>query len=229
MWEPSHTNAYHRVPPRTTAYHAYHEGTRMLFCRPGTLGYPRVRPRTVAYRPAILLMLAEPFPRQQTHFFQDNRSRGCTSHRTGTRGQICTRSLQCSYLYQFRLASELAPSCPATHRTLAVFGVPSISHSILSSWGSHPTAIRKIMSTSSQGTSGPGGRAGFQPALERLPVSGHNPAPEQVLTRLEQTSTEQSISNDIKRLIVRTLADVFIFGANESLGDLRTLSGPRTR
>ena len=56
MWEPSHTNAYHCVPPRTTAYHAYHEGTQMLFCRPGTLRYPRVRPCTVAYRPAILLM-----------------------------------------------------------------------------------------------------------------------------------------------------------------------------
>ena len=84
------------------------------------------------------------------------------------------------------------------------------------------------MSTSSQGTSGPGGRAGFQPALERL-VSGHDPAPEPVLTRLEQTSAEQPTSNDIKRLIVRTLADVFIFGANESLGDLRTLSGRRTR
>ena len=50
------TLTHQRVPPRTTAYHAYHEGTRMLFCRPGTLGYPRVRPRTVAYRPAILLM-----------------------------------------------------------------------------------------------------------------------------------------------------------------------------
>ena len=53
------TLTHQRVPPRTTAYHAYHEGTRMLFCRPGTLGYPRVRPRTVAYRPAILLMFHE--------------------------------------------------------------------------------------------------------------------------------------------------------------------------
>ena len=151
--------------------------------------------------------LAEPFPRsgtQQTHFFQDHRS---TSRRTGTRGHICIRSLQCSYLYQFRLASELAPSCPATHGTLAVFG-PSISHIILSCWGSHPTAIWKLMSTSSQGTSGPGGRAGFRPALERL-VSGQNPAPEAVLTLLQQTSTEQSISNDIKRLTVRTSAEVF--------------------
>ena len=31
------------------------------------------------------------------------------------------------------------------------------------------------MSTSSQGTSGPGGRAGFQPALERM-VSEHHAA-----------------------------------------------------
>ena len=66
------------------------------------------------------------------------------------------------------------------------------------------------MSAPSQGTSGPGGRVGYQPAPERL-VSGNHTAPEPLLTWLGQTATEQSVSNEIKRLVVRAFASVLSF------------------
>ena len=68
------------------------------------------------------------------------------------------------------------------------------------------------MSTSAQGTSGPGGRAGFHPAIRERPVRGHHAAPELMLTQFEQISTEQSISSEVRKLIVRMFTNVFNFG-----------------
>ena len=45
--------------------------------------------------------------------------------------------------------------------------------------------------------------------------------PEPALTRFEQMSQEQSISNQIRRLTVRSLVDVFDLRTNKQLGDAR--------
>ena len=68
------------------------------------------------------------------------------------------------------------------------------------------------MSTVSQGASGSTAHTGFRPALGQPMVSGNHPALQQILP-------EQSISRDIKRLIVRPFVDVFDLRANKLSGD----------
>ena len=70
------------------------------------------------------------------------------------------------------------------------------------------TASRELMSTSFQGAPGSGGHIGLHSGLGR-PVSGSYVASEPVLTRLEQISQEQQISNQIRKLTVRFLTIVF--------------------
>ena len=70
------------------------------------------------------------------------------------------------------------------HENFPISGI-SLLHSILSFWKPLTTTIGELMSTTSQGTSGPGGRAGFQHALERL-VSRAHPTAEPVLTWLDR-------------------------------------------
>jgi hypothetical protein len=67
------------------------------------------------------------------------------------------------------------------------------------------------MYTLSQGTSGPSAHAGLRPAPGQPTVSGNHPAPQQI-------SPEQSMSNEIRRLIVSPLVDVFDLRANEPSG-----------
>ena len=62
-------------------------------------------------------------------------------------------------------------------------------------------ATGRFMSTFSQGTSGPSGRTGLRPPGQPA-MSGDHPAPQQI-------SSEQSTSREIRRLIVRLLADFF--------------------
>ena len=62
------------------------------------------------------------------------------------------------------------------------------------------------MATSFQGASGLGGQTRLYPSLVR-PVSGNHAAPEPVLTRLEQISQEEPISNQIWKLTVRLLVN----------------------
>jgi hypothetical protein len=86
----------------------------------------------------------------------------------------------------------------------------SVVHNIFLPYSHHDT--KTSMATSSQRASGPGGYAGSKPALGR-PVSEKKKAvPEPMLTRSEQISAEQPISNEIRRLrlTVRLLIlDVF--------------------
>jgi hypothetical protein len=78
------------------------------------------------------------------------------------------------------------------------------------------------MATSYQGASGPSGYAGLQHVPIR-PVSGNHTAPEPVLTRLQQPSQEQLILNELRKLTVRLLIDVFDLRVNNLPGDTSTL------
>ena len=83
---------------------------------------------------------------------------------------------------------------------------PSFDISLHSASSQHITLYR-VMYTSSQGASGPSGNAGLPSALGQL-VSGNHSTPQQI-------SPEQSMSREIRRLIVRLLLDVFDFRANK--------------
>ena len=78
------------------------------------------------------------------------------------------------------------------------------------------------MATSFQGAPGPSGQAGLQRAPVQ-PVGGNYATPELVLTRSEQPSQERVISNQIRKLTVRLLADTFDLRVNHLPGDTRTL------
>ena len=79
------------------------------------------------------------------------------------------------------------------------------------------------MSTPFQGTSGPSGHAGFRPAFGQSAVSGPHAAPALSLISSQQISPEQSISHQLRRLIVRHSIDVFRLGANETPGGTSNL------
>ena len=64
------------------------------------------------------------------------------------------------------------------------------------------------MSAPSQGTSGPSGYAGSQPALGQS-VSGNHETLEPLLTQLQRVPPEQSVSRQIRRLTVRLFVNVF--------------------
>jgi len=85
------------------------------------------------------------------------------------------------------------------------------------------TVTRKPMSTPPQGASGPSGHIGFRPAFGPPVSSRNHTAPELALTILQQIPQEQSISNQIRRLNVRLLVDVFNLRANKLSGYLSTL------
>ena len=85
-----------------------------------------------------------------------------------------------------------------------------------------PAITRKPMSATYQGASGPSGHAGLRAALGP-PVSGSHAAPKPVLTRLEQPSQERLVSNQIRKLTVRFLVDMFDLVANKIPGGTRTL------
>jgi hypothetical protein len=95
------------------------------------------------------------------------------------------------------------------HRPLAL--------NILPHWRSHSIITRKLMPTLSQGASGPSTHAGLRAALGQPAVSGNHPAPQQI-------SSEQPISREIRRLIVRLLIDFFDLRANKLSDGSRTLS-----
>ena len=65
------------------------------------------------------------------------------------------------------------------------------------------------MSTPFQGASGPSGHAGTAPAFGKLAVSENHTAPEPSLMSFQQTSPEQYVSHQLRRLTVRLLSDVF--------------------
>ena len=72
----------------------------------------------------------------------------------------------------------------------------------------------KFMSTPFQGASGPSGHAGFRPAFGQPAVSGLRAAPSPLLISLQQIPPEQSISHQLRRLIVRHSIDLFRLSAN---------------
>ena len=76
----------------------------------------------------------------------------------------------------------------------------------------------ELMSTPFQGASGPSGQAGLRPAFGQPAVSRNHTAPEPVLTELQQMSPEQSISYQLRRLVVRLLTDIFDVRANDMPG-----------
>jgi hypothetical protein len=77
------------------------------------------------------------------------------------------------------------------------------------------------MSSLSQGTAGPSGRTGLQHSPMQL-LGGNYAAPTvPTSTGLEQTSPEQSISNQIRKLTVGMLIDFFDLAQADNLpGDL---------
>jgi hypothetical protein len=79
------------------------------------------------------------------------------------------------------------------------------------------------MATSYQGASGPSGHAGLQPVPVQL-VSGNHAALEPVLTRLQQPSQEQLILNQIRKLTVSLLVDMFDLRIDNLPGDTSALS-----
>ena len=76
------------------------------------------------------------------------------------------------------------------------------------------------MFTSYHGTSGPSGSAGSGPTPAQ-PVSGNHAATEPALIRLEQLSHERLTSNQIKKLTVRLLVDMFGLRINGPPGNAR--------
>ena len=76
------------------------------------------------------------------------------------------------------------------------------------------------MFTSYHGTSGPSGSAGSGPTPAQ-PVSGNHAATEPALIRLEQLSHERLTFNQIKKLTVRLLVDIFGLRINEPPGNAR--------
>ena len=78
------------------------------------------------------------------------------------------------------------------------------------------------MFTSYHGTSEPSGSAGSGPTPAQL-VSGNHAATEPALIRLEQLSHERLTFNQIKKLTVRSLVDMFGLRTNGLSGDIRNL------
>ena len=68
------------------------------------------------------------------------------------------------------------------------------------------------MSTISQGASGSTAHSGLRPALGQPAVSGNHPTPQQI-------PPEQSISHEIKRLIVRPFFNVLDLRINKLTGN----------
>ena len=96
------------------------------------------------------------------------------------------------------------------------------SNTILPHSTSCSTVARKFMLTSYHGTSGPSGCIGSGPTPTQ-PASGNNTTTEPVLIRLEQLSQERLTSNQIKKLTVRSLVDMFGLRTNGLSGDIRNL------
>ena len=89
------------------------------------------------------------------------------------------------------------------------------------------TAIKKLMSTLFQGSSGPSGLAGLGPVLRPPAVSGNHAAPVPVLILLQQIPSEQSISHQLRKLTVRLVTGVtpgFNLRAHELPGGTSNLS-----
>ena len=84
------------------------------------------------------------------------------------------------------------------------------------------TVTRKFMSTLYHGTSGPSGSAGSGPTPAQ-PVSGNYPTTEPMLIRLEQLLQERLMSNQIKKLTVRSLVNMFGLRTNGLSADIRNL------
>ena len=76
------------------------------------------------------------------------------------------------------------------------------------------------MSTPFQGPSGPSGLAGLQPTLGQPAVSENGVASDEepALISLQQISPEQSMTRELRRLIVRLLVGAFGFGAKKLSG-----------
>lgn len=72
------------------------------------------------------------------------------------------------------------------------------------------------MSSLSQGTAGPSGRTGLQLAPVQL-LSGNYATPMSTSAQLEQSWTENSISNQIRKLTVRMPVDLLDFIRADSL------------
>ena len=83
---------------------------------------------------------------------------------------------------------------------------------------SRSVVTKKVMSTPFQGASGPSGLAGLRPTLGQPSVSGNNVASESALISLQQIPPEQSVSRELRRLIVRLLVCAFDFRAKKLLG-----------
>ena len=73
------------------------------------------------------------------------------------------------------------------------------------------------MSISLQGASSSSGRTGFHSGTGQ-PVNGNRPTREPKLTLMKQTSREQSIPDQIRKLSVRLLIDVLDRGIDEMAG-----------
>jgi len=127
-----------------------------------------------------------PYSGRQPH----RRSHSSTLHHSRPRGKARTHSF--AMFIPVRASLDLAPR-PRQTRKRPVSGASPL-HSTLSSCPPHTTAIGKLMSLSSQGTSGPSGRAGFQSILEP-PIT-----------------TEKSLFDEIKKLNVNVFFDVLNFG-----------------
>lgn len=78
-----------------------------------------------------------------------------------------------------------------------------------------------VMPTSYPGSPGPSGSGG-QPHTPGQPVSGSHAAPEPGLMRSEQQLQEQLILNQIRRLTVRLLVDMFNLRIDGLFGDIST-------
>ena len=119
-----------------------------------------------------------------------------------TRAFAGCRSLGNGKQAQASAESDAGPNTPRA------FSTPVLSRA--------PYSSGKLMSTPFQGTSGPSGHAGFRPAFGQPAVSRFRAAPDPLLISLQQISPEQSISHQLRRLIVRHSADAFRLGANET-------------
>ena len=82
---------------------------------------------------------------------------------------------------------------------------------------------KKVMSTPFQGASGPSGLAGLRLTLGQPSVSGNDVASESALILLQQIPSEQPMSRELRRLIVRLLVCTFDFRAEKLPGGASVL------
>ena len=116
------------------------------------------------------------------------------------------------------ISNRHRPALNLTPDMHPVLAAPPLHRHHLTPSRSRSTVVKKLMSTSSQGTSGPSGHSGLRPAFGQPVVSGSHIESNPASISSRQVSTEQSISNQLRRLIVRLLTNVFNLGANDTPG-----------